>query len=1054
MKCNKKTTAFYMCLALVMAGLMFSGCGKSKGGGGEATNKGNWYQDSDNDGFGNPDKTNNSTEQPEGYVDNSKDCNDENAAINPAAIEPNEKDNVDNNCNGETDEGPVVGIIPDTGQTASYSDISGEDSDYLINAPSYTKLDANGQALPDSAISWYMVRDNVTGLIWELKDASDNVQNLLNIHDADNTYTWEEASSVFIAALNTADFGHFNDGYSWRLPSISELCYISNSSIYNPSITKDYFPQATSTQIWSSTPCANPATKAWYYSPFFGQPALYDKTSKNLAWAVRGEEHKSELESYSPGIVNDKTTGLMWQTVTAKGDDDEGMTYNDALDYCENLVLGGFKDWRLPNKNELASLIRYDLKSPAIETAFFPDTIASWYWTSTTFIAASSGSKSAWQIDFYLTSLALGEKKDLAWVRAVRGGYNKTTTTWYLDSDGDTYGDSAVTKKLDALSPQPTGYVPDHSDCNDADSTISPAAVEIPDDGVDQNCTGSDLFIWYKDNDKDGFGNKIVVVKSEIKPETYIHNSADIAAGLFDCDDSNKSIKPGADELVDDGLDNDCNGLQSVSWYLDSDGDGYGDGQRIVASETAPLNGTYSTNDLDCNDGSADVHPGLVEILDDLFDSNCNGDDDDEILQIVPDTGQEGSYTNVHGDDEDYLINPPSFTKIASDGGFLNENAESWVAIRDNVTGLYWEAKTAVNKNAAYIYENAVDYADGLEIASFNDWRVPTIAELATIANLDSSIPAIDSVYFPNMVSDKYWTVTDHDSDTTSQVISFRYSESYKENKTAFLRVIAVRGGQSLATRLITNDNGTVTDTETGLMWNDLLSTNDTWSNSVNQWSGAVSAGYNDWRLPTESDIETFLDILEEDSSFDFSTVFENLMFTGSFWTSTLAATDPAKAIVFSFITGETNEAGLLQTLRGLGVRGVKQSRFITNDDGTVFDSKTGLMWTKENCNNGLTMSYEGALDFCYTMTFADYSDWRLPNRNEMLSLLASFLEDRDVHLEAFQDSENLYWTSSSCAGKTGFAWQIDFNTGSIAVAIGNNSNPNVFRAVRGGNPE
>jgi hypothetical protein len=71
--------------------------------------------------------------------------------------------------------------IPDTGQTKCYDnekeipcpqpgeDFYGQDGNYIINPPSYTKLDENGNSLPDDAASWLMVKDNVTGLVWEKK---------------------------------------------------------------------------------------------------------------------------------------------------------------------------------------------------------------------------------------------------------------------------------------------------------------------------------------------------------------------------------------------------------------------------------------------------------------------------------------------------------------------------------------------------------------------------------------------------------------------------------------------------------------------------------------------------------------------------------------------------------------------------------------------------------------------------------------------------------------------------------------------------------------------
>ena len=86
--------------------------------------------------------------------------------------------------------------MPDTGQTKCYNTSSeilcpnpgeafyGQDGNYLINPPSYTKLDAVGNDLSDTATSWTMVRDNVTGLIWEVKTDDGSV------HDKDNKYTW------------------------------------------------------------------------------------------------------------------------------------------------------------------------------------------------------------------------------------------------------------------------------------------------------------------------------------------------------------------------------------------------------------------------------------------------------------------------------------------------------------------------------------------------------------------------------------------------------------------------------------------------------------------------------------------------------------------------------------------------------------------------------------------------------------------------------------------------------------------------------------------------
>ena len=100
--------------------------------------------------------------------------------------------------------------------------------------------------------------------------------------------------------------------------------------------------------------------------------------------------------------VTDTTTGLMWQKATAPGT----YTWQQALAYAETLTLAGYTDWRLPNHNELQSLVDYSRYNPSIDPLLASDTVSSDYWSSTS--NATSGKDGltiiAWPVDFNVGS--------------------------------------------------------------------------------------------------------------------------------------------------------------------------------------------------------------------------------------------------------------------------------------------------------------------------------------------------------------------------------------------------------------------------------------------------------------------------------------------------------------------------------------------------------------------------------------------------------------------------------------------------------------------------
>ena len=167
-------------------------------------------------------------------------------------------------------------------------------------------------------------------------------------------------------------------------------------------------------------------------------------------------------------------------------------------------------------------------------------------------------------------------------------------------------------------------------DCNDSDGTIHPAATELC-DGTDNNCDGQIdedvLQNFYADADGDGFGNEAIGIEGCAMPNGFVSNSDD-------CDDSDNSIYPDAEEICD-GLDNNCDGeidpYLMVDFYVDADRDGFGDTNNVVQACSPDFGITQL--DGDCDDQNDEISPIATELCDGL-DNNCDGQTDENLLLV------------------------------------------------------------------------------------------------------------------------------------------------------------------------------------------------------------------------------------------------------------------------------------------------------------------------------------------------------------------------------------------------------------------------------------
>ncbi len=263
----------------------------------------------------------------------------------------------------------------------------------------------------------------------------------------------------------------------------------------------------------------------------------------------------------------------------------------------------------------------------------------------------------------------------------------------------------------------------------------------------------------------------------------------------------------------------------------------------------------------------------------------------------LPDTGQINDYTVTVGEDSDYSINEPSYTD--------NGNG----TISDNITGLMWQQ----TDGGEMTWENALSYAESLTLASYDDWRLPTSHELFSIVNHQTSNPALDTAYFTDSDAEYWWTSNQKvdEADRVWVINAGGGIGPHPKNETISaggakrFHVLCVRddsGAGGSEHDFTANGDGTITDENTGLMWQQAGDgTAVAWEEALEYAESLTLGEHDDWRLPNIKELRSISDDDLANSSFDTN------YFTGyssGYWSSTTEQNHPEEAWNVDFSYG------------------------------------------------------------------------------------------------------------------------------------------------------
>ncbi len=592
----------------------------------------------------------------DGYPEGA-DCNDRDASINPGATEV--CDSVDNNCDGEIDEGLLSTFLPDDDADGFGLDSGAQD---LCSAPEgWVEI---GGDCDDSRADVYPDADEpCDGVDNDCDGETDEDGDSLWYQDSDGDGHGDAAVSQVACSPGTgwvAIDDDCDDSRADVYPDADEVCDLVDNDCddaVDEDVTTTFYADVDG-DGWGDGDSTTQACE----QPSGHVSQAGDCDDQDARVSPDGSEICNESDDDCDGAVDEGVTTTFYADADGDGYGDETSTVEaceegpgyvsqigdcddgnaalnpDAAEFCD-----GFDndcDGTTDNDDAVDASTWYgDADGDGYGFSGAPTT------TSCSQPSGYSGTGDDCDDRDGTINPAASELCDLV-DNDCDGATDEDdavdASTWYVDDDGDGYGAAGTSDTMRACA-QPAGYAATTDDCADDDFTVSPAAPEVC-DGLDNDCDGltdfddpgvTDAVVYYADADSDGFGDAAGGAAACEQPSGTV-----TVAFATDCDDLDSSINPDASETCD-GVDNDCDGLVDdddsdvvggSTWHPDGDGDGYGDAATELLACVAPSGSVVDGSD--CDDSDVAVNPDAEEYCDGV-DNDCDGGVDLGAVDLV-----------------------------------------------------------------------------------------------------------------------------------------------------------------------------------------------------------------------------------------------------------------------------------------------------------------------------------------------------------------------------------------------------------------------------------